>query len=107
VSSENGSDFRNFLNETRSLKIYTEVQFSIGEEELKTLRKKDNKKKSKTSSPKKIHLEEERHERDTLKVGDYYQPDPLIHHRKERKVNEVRVDFPHFHGKDDVDVPLD
>jgi len=40
---------RNFLNEIRSLKINTEVQFAFVEEELKTLRKKDIKSKTKPS----------------------------------------------------------
>jgi len=40
-------------------------------------------------------------------VGDYYQPNPLIRHRKEGKAKEVRVDLPHFHGNNDVDLFLD
>ena len=40
-------------------------------------------------------------------MGEYYQPDPLIRNNKETKAKEVRVDLPHFHGKDDVDVFLD
>jgi len=40
-------------------------------------------------------------------MGNYYQPDPHIHHRKERKAKDVGVDLPHFHGKDDVDIFLD
>jgi len=49
-SSENASDLRKILNEIRFVKINTEVQFSIVEEELKSLRKKDHKLKSKPSS---------------------------------------------------------
>jgi len=49
-SSENASYLRKNLNEIRSSKINTEVQFSIVENELKSLRKKDHKLKSKPSS---------------------------------------------------------
>jgi len=80
------------------LKINTEVQFAIVEEEQKTLRKKDNKQKSRTSSSNSFHSKEEneKQEKNSLRVGDYYHPDPHIHHRKERKAKEVRVDLPHF-----------
>jgi len=55
-SSENTSNLRNFFNELRYFKLNIEVQFAIMEEEMKTLRKKDHKSKSKTSSSKKIFL---------------------------------------------------
>jgi len=42
-SSENASDLRKNLNEIHSMKINTEVRFSIVEEELKSLTKKDHK----------------------------------------------------------------
>jgi len=42
-----------------------------------------------------------------LRVGDYYQPDPHTHHKRERKAKKVRVDLHHFHGKDDVDTFLE
>ena len=42
-----------------------------------------------------------------MRVGDYYQPDPHVHHRKERKAKDVRVNLPHFHGKDNVETFLD
>jgi len=40
-------------------------------------------------------------------MGDYYQPDPHVHHRKESKAKELNIHLPHFHGKHDVDVFLD
>jgi len=51
--------------------------------------------------------EEEKQERDSLKVGYCYQPKPHGHHKKERKAKEVKVDLPHFHGKNDVEIFLD
>jgi len=89
------------LNEIRSMKINTEVQFVIVEEELKTLRKKDHKLKSRTSSSKSCHSED-KPERNSLRVADYYQHDPHTHHKRERKAKEVSVDLSHFHRKDDV-----
>jgi len=70
-SSENTSDLRKILNQLRSFKLNTEVQFAITEEEMKTLRKKDHKYKSKTSSSKKHHFdsEEEKLERDSLRMA--------------------------------------
>jgi len=53
-SNENTLNLRKKLNKLRSLKLNTEVQFAIMEEEMKTLRKEDHKSKSKTSSSKKI-----------------------------------------------------
>jgi len=69
---------------------------------LKVLRKKDHKSKSKTTSSRNYHSEseEEKQERDSLRVGKYYQPHPHTDHRRERKPKEVRVDLSHFHGKD-------
>jgi len=76
---------------------------------MKTLRTKDHKSKSKTSSPKKYHSnsEEEKPERDSLRMAEHYQPDPYNHHRKERKSKEVRVNLPHFHESNDIDTFLD
>jgi len=51
------------------------------EEELKTLRKKDIKQKN-TSSSKRIHYNEEKQERDSLRVRDYYQPPAPIRHMR-------------------------
>jgi len=43
-----------------------------------------------------------------LRINDYYQPPPRRNRRKEQESpREVRVDLPHFHGKEDVEVYLD
>jgi len=107
-SSENKSDLRKILNEIRYLKINTKVQFSIVEGELHTLRKKNEKEKL-TSSHSKENSEssKERSETHSLRVGDYYQPKPHTRLRKERREKQIRVDLPHFHGKNDIDIYLD
>ena len=97
------------MNELRSFKLNTKVQFVIMEEEMKTLRKKDHKFKSKSSSSKKYisDSEEEKLERDNLRMAEHYQLDPYNHHRKEIQSKEVTVDLPHFHGSNDIDTFLD
>jgi len=51
-SQDNTSDFQKILEELRVMKINTDVQFANMAEEIKTLKKKDHKYKSKTSSSK-------------------------------------------------------
>jgi len=78
-------------------------------EELKTLKKKEHKSKSKTSSSKRYQSdsEDEKPERDSMIAAKHCQPDPYHHHRKERKSKEVTVELPHFHGSNDIDTFLD
>jgi len=108
-SIENTSDLRKILDELHILKINTDVQFAITAEEMKALKKKEHKSKSKTSLSKKYHSdsEDEKPERDSLRAAKHYQPDPYHHHRKERKSKEVRVELPHLHGSNDIDTFLD
>jgi len=49
-SYDNASDLRKILEELQILIINTDVQFAIMAEEIKVLKKKDHKYKSKTSS---------------------------------------------------------
>jgi len=49
-SQDNTSDFQKILEELQVMKINTDVQCAIITEEIKTLKKKDNKYKSKASS---------------------------------------------------------
>jgi len=101
-SQDNTSDFQKILEELRVMKINTDVQFAIMAEEIKTLKKKDHKYKSKASSSKKYSSsEDERPERDSLRANEHYQPVPYHHHKRDRKSKEIRVDLPHFHGTND------
>jgi len=91
------------------MKINTDAQFVIMVEELKTLKKKEHKSNSKTSSSKRYQSdsEDEKLKRDSMRAVKHYQPDPYHHHRKERKSKEVRVELPHFHRSNDIDTFLD
>jgi len=52
------------------------------------------------------HYGEEKQEKNSSRVVDYYQPDPLARHRRDKKVKERMADLPHFYGKDNVDIFL-
>jgi len=58
-SHDNTSDLQKILKEIRIMKINIDVQFAIMVEEMKTLKKKDHKYKSKTSSSKKYYYDSE------------------------------------------------
>jgi len=46
--------------------------------------------------------------KESLRINEYYQPPPRRTRRKEQESpREVRVDLPHFHGKENVEVYLD
>jgi len=84
-SQDNTTDFQKILEELRVMKINTDVQLAIMAEEIKTLKKKDHKYKSKASSLKKYSSsEDERPERDSLRATDHYQPVPYHHHKREK-----------------------
>jgi len=45
---------------------------------------------------------------ESLRINDYYQPPPRRNKQREQESpREVRVDLPHFHGKENVEVYLD
>ena len=47
---------------------------------------------------------------ESLRINEYYQPPPRRNRRDRREQEsprEVRVDLPHFHGKENVEVYLD
>jgi len=45
---------------------------------------------------------------ESLRINDYYQPPPKRNRRHEQESpREVKVDLPHFHGKENVEVYLD
>jgi len=58
-SHDNTSNLRKVLEEIWIMKINTDVQFAIMAEEMKALKKKDHKYKSKTSSSKKYYSDSE------------------------------------------------
>jgi len=44
----------------------------------------------------------------SLRINDYYQPPPRRNRQREQEgLREVRVDLPHFHGKENVEIYLD
>ena len=44
----------------------------------------------------------------SLRINDYYQPPPRRNRPREQEApREVRVDLPHFHGKENVEIYLD
>jgi len=88
-------------------------QIALLEEQIKALKKRDekiqNKLKSRSNSSKgsrsgaSIYGEEE-----GLRLGEYYQqPSHIRRQRKDPTPREVKVDLPHFQGKDDVEAYLD
>jgi len=80
-SQDTTSDFQKILEELRVMKINIDVQFAIMEEEIKTLKKKDHKYKSKANSSKTYSSsEDERPERDSLRATEHYQLVPYHHH---------------------------
>jgi len=47
---------------------------------------------------------------ESLRINEYYQPHPRRTRRDRREQEsprEVRVDLPHFHGKENIEVYLD
>jgi len=71
-------------------------------------KERDEYTKSKRSSHASSSRGNESYGERSLKINEYYQPPPR-RVRKERKESpkEVRVDLPHFHGKENVEVYLD
>jgi len=51
------------------------------------------------------------YEKDSRIVNQYYQPPPLRVHRRKHEIDhaprEIRVDLPHFHGKEVLEAYLD
>ena len=43
----------------------------------------------------------------SLEINDYYQAPPRRDRREQESPREVRVDLPHFHGKENVEACLD
>jgi len=60
----------------------------------------------KSSSHKRYRSGDSPTEEGSLRINDYYQPLPKRHKREVRQ-KEARVDLPHFHGKENIEVYLD
>ena len=72
--------------------------------------KDENSSKSKKSSHASSSKHHESFEEESLKINEYYQPQPRRTRRERQEKEsprEVRVDLPHFHGKENVEIYLD
>jgi len=76
--------------------------------ELKMVKEIDENTKSKKSSHASSSRGNESFKEQSLRINEYYQPFPR-RARKERQENpkEVRVELPHFYGKENVETYLD
>jgi len=85
--------------------LHHEAQFVQIQDDLKMV--KDEFTKSKKSSHPSSSRGNESYGEQSLKINEYYQP-PLRRGRREKKESprEVRIDLPHFHGKENVEAYL-
>ena len=88
-------------------------QIALLEEQIKALKKRDekiqNKLKRRSNSSKGSRSGASIYgEKEGLRLGEYYQqPSHIRRQRKDPTPREVKVDLPHFQGKDDVEAYLD
>jgi len=84
-----------------------DAQFALMQDELKVVKERNEYTKSKKSSHAYSSRGNESYGEQNLKINEYYQQ-PLRRVRKEKEsLREVRVDLPHFHGKENVEIYLD
>ena len=85
-----------------------DAQFALIQDEWKMVKERDESNKSKTSSHASSSRVDNSFGEQSLRINEYYQPSPRKA-RKERKENpkEVRVELPHFYGKENVETYLD
>jgi len=85
-----------------------DAQFSLIQDEWKVVKERDEYVQSKKSSHTSSSRGNESYGEQSLNINQYYQPHPR-RVRKEKKEcpREVRVDLPHFHGKENVEIYLD
>jgi len=105
-SSENASDLRKILNKIRLMKINTEVQFGIVEEELKSLRKKDHKLKSKpnsSSTSKRINSEVRALREEGVCIDSCYQPFLRYNQRSHFHYTKPEINLCTFYGHKNVE----
>jgi len=94
------------LNEIRCMKINTEVQFAIVEDELKSLRKKDHNLKSKPSSSstsKRINFEVRALIEEGVCIHSCYQPFPGYNQRSYFHSRKPEINLPTFYGLKNVE----
>ena len=83
-----------------------DAQFALIRDELKVV--KDEFTKSKKSSHPSNSTGNESYGEQSLRINEYYQPRPRRGRReKKESPREVRIDLPHFHGKENVEAYLD
>jgi len=85
-----------------------DAQFALIQDEWKMVKERDEYHKSKRSSHASSSRVDNSFGEQSLRINEYYQSSPRKA-RKERKENpkEVRVELPHFYGKEDVETYLD
>jgi len=85
-----------------------DAQFALIQDEWKMVKERDDYTKSKKSSHASSGRGNDSFGEQSFKINEYYQPPPR-RARKERKESprEVRVELPHFYGKENVEVYLD
>jgi len=81
-------------------------QFGLMQNDLKMV--KDEYTKSKKSSHTSSSRGNESYGEQSLRINEYYQPPPTrVRREKKESPREVRIDLPHFHGKENVETYLD
>jgi len=85
-----------------------DAQFALIQDKWKMVKERDDYAKSKKSSHASISRVNDSFGKQNLRTNDYYQP-PRRRARKERQESpkEVRVELPHFYGKENVETYLD
>jgi len=86
--------------------LHHEDQFVQIQDDLKMV--KDEYTKSKKSSHPSSSRGNESYGEQSLRINKYYQPPPRKGRREKKEIpREVRIDLPHFHGKENVEAYLD
>jgi len=86
-----------------------DAHFAKLEEELKLVKEKDEyTKKIKKSSHASSSKLNDSYGEESLQMNEYYQPQPRrVKRERKESPKEVRVDLPHFYGKENVETYLD
>ena len=85
-----------------------DAQFALIQDKWKMVKERDEYTKSKKSSHASSFRGNESYGEQSLQFNEYYQPPPRrVRKEKKESPREVRVDLPHFHGKENVEIYLD
>ena len=88
--------------------IERDAQFSLMQDDLKMVKERYEYTKSKKSSHASSSRGNESYGEQSLKINEYYQPPPRrVGKENKESPREVRVDLPHFYGKENVEIYLD